>query len=72
MEAGLDLLTFCYGVLMVYRYADLVAESVGRAPALTEEQLRKLTVLFTTADSLSGGAGAGVSGDPALALRVAS
>ncbi|SLA59300.1 Uncharacterised protein [Mycobacteroides abscessus subsp. massiliense] len=59
----------CYGVLMVYRYADLVAESVGKAPALSAEQLRRLTVLFTTAGSLSGRAGVGVSGDPALALK---
>lgn len=33
---------------MVYRYADLVAESVAQAPALTDGQLNKLTMLFTT------------------------
>ncbi|EIU06476.1 hypothetical protein MA5S0421_2778 [Mycobacteroides abscessus 5S-0421] len=49
---------------MVYRYADLVAESVAQAPALTDEQLNKLTVLFTT--SVPGSAAVTHAGDKRL------
>lgn len=43
---------FCYfhefiGVIMKYKYADLVEASVKQAPPLSNEQINKLSVLFT-------------------------
>lgn len=32
---------------MSYRYAELVAENVAKAPPLTDEQISRLTVLFS-------------------------
>lgn len=65
---GLGLLTFVTGLLMVYRYADLVAESVAQAPALTDGQLNKLTMLFTTTTTttIPGGAAVTHAGDKQL------